>query len=56
MVISDGGDNMSVGRDVDVIREAELSGALFYGIGIYDPMDGDANPGVIAQTRTGDGR
>ena len=47
MVISDGGDNMSVGRDVDVIREADLSGALFYGIGIYDPMDGDANPGVM---------
>jgi len=47
MVISDGGDNMSLGKDVDVIREADLSGALFYGIGIYDPMDGDANPGVM---------
>ncbi len=46
-VISDGGDNMSLGKDVDVIREADLSGALFYGIGIYDPMDGDANPGVM---------
>jgi len=47
MVISDGGDNMSLGKDVDVIREADLSGALFYGIGIYDEMDGDANPGVM---------
>jgi len=46
-VISDGGDNMSLGKDGDVIREADLSGALFYGIGIYDPMDGDANPGVM---------
>ena len=47
MVISDGGDNMSLSKDADVIREADLSGALFYGIGIYDPMDGDANPGVM---------
>ena len=47
VVISDGGDNVSHSKDVDVIREADLSGALFYGIGIYDPMDGDANPGVL---------
>ena len=47
VVISDGGDNRSLRKDVDVIREADLSGALFYGIGIYDPMDGDANPGVL---------
>ena len=30
-----------------MIREADLSGALFYAIGIYDEMDGDANPGVV---------
>lgn len=47
MVISDGGDNMSKTKDKDVIREADLSGALFYGIAIYDEMDGDANPAVI---------
>jgi len=47
VVISDGGDNRSTAKDTDVIREADLSGALFYGIGIYDPMDGDANPGVL---------
>jgi VWFA-related protein len=29
------------------VKAAGLSGALFYGIGIYDAMDGDANPGVI---------
>jgi Ca-activated chloride channel homolog len=46
-VISDGGDNTSRHKDVDVIREADLSGALFYAIGIYDAMDGDANPGVL---------
>jgi len=47
IVISDGGDNMSVHKASDVVREADLSGALFFGIGIYDPLDGDANPGVL---------
>jgi len=47
VVISDGGDNMSVQKAADVVKAAGLSGALFYGIGIYDPMDGDANPSVI---------
>jgi VWFA-related protein len=47
IVISDGGDNMSLHKAADVVKTAGLSGALFYGIGIYDPMDGDANPGVI---------
>jgi len=47
IVISDGGDNMSGHKSADVVKAAGLSGALFYGIGIYDAMDGDANPGVI---------
>ena len=47
LLISDGGDNMSVHKANDVVREADLSGALFFAIGIYDPMDGDADPGVI---------
>jgi VWFA-related protein len=47
IVISDGGDNMSLHKEADVVKTAGLSGALFYGIGIYDPSDGDANPGVI---------
>jgi VWFA-related protein len=47
LVISDGGDNLSVHKASDVVREADLSGALFFGIGIYDPMDGDADPGVL---------
>ena len=47
VVITDGGDNMSVRKAADVVKAAGLSGALFYGIGIYDPMDGDANPGVV---------
>ncbi|MBI4889691.1 MAG: VWA domain-containing protein [Acidobacteria bacterium] len=47
IVISDGGDNLSVHKASEVIRDADLSGALFYGIGIYDPLDGDANPSVM---------
>jgi len=46
-VISDGGDNASRSKFNDVVREADLSGALFYAIGIYDPMDGDADPGTL---------
>lgn len=47
IVISDGGDNASFHKDAEIVKEADLSGALFYGIGIYDPMDGDANPGLL---------
>jgi len=47
IVISDGGDNLSVHKAEEVVKDADLSGALFYGIGIYDPVDGDANPGVL---------
>jgi VWFA-related protein len=47
IVISDGGDNISRRKSADVVKEADLSGALFYAIGIYDPMDGDADPGVL---------
>ena len=47
IVISDGGDNVSFAKADQVVKQADLSGALFYGIGIYDPMDGDANPGVL---------
>ena len=47
VVISDGGDNASQAKFSALAKAAGISGALFYGIGIYDPADGDANPGVI---------
>jgi Ca-activated chloride channel homolog len=47
LVISDGGDNVSRSKFADVVREADLSGALFYAIGIYDAMDGDADPKTL---------
>jgi VWFA-related protein len=54
-VISDGGDNRSTTRMKDVVKAAELSGALFYAIGIYDPMDGDANPDALKKLAHGTG-
>jgi Ca-activated chloride channel homolog len=47
VVISDGGDNESLRKMDQVVRAADLSGALFYAVGIYDALDGDANPGVL---------
>ena len=47
VVISDGGDNISKRKINDIIQAAGISGSLFYAIGLYDPFDGDANPGVI---------
>jgi len=47
IVLSDGGDNMGPLKMDDVVKLADLSGASFYAIGIYDPMDGDADPGVL---------
>ena len=47
VVLSDGGDNLSQTKPEAVLRAADLSGALFYGIGIYDPNDGDAKPAIL---------
>ncbi len=46
-VISDGGDNRSSAKMDEVVKAADLSGALFYAVAIYDPMDGDAKPSVM---------
>jgi len=54
-VISDGGDNRSATKMKEVIKAAELSGALFYAIGIYDPLDGDANPDALKKLAHGTG-
>jgi VWFA-related protein len=47
VVISDGGDNASKRKLNDVAKAANLSGALLYAIGIYDPTDADADPGAL---------
>ena len=55
IVISDGGDNVSKIKFDEVVKSADLSGASFYGIGIYDPDDGDADPKTLRNlaNRTG---
>lgn len=55
IVISDGGDNTSLVRFDDVVKSADLSGASFYGIGIYDRDDGEADPRTLRNlaNRTG---
>jgi VWFA-related protein len=55
IVLSDGGDNMGPLKMNDVVKLADLSGASFYAIGIYDALDGEANPGVLRNlaNRTG---
>ena len=55
IVISDGGDNGSQVRLDDVVKQSDLSGASFYGIGIYDPDDGEADPKTLRNlaNRTG---
>ena len=47
IVISDGRDNASRLRLDDVVKQADLSGASFYAIGIYDRNDRDADPRTL---------
>jgi VWFA-related protein len=49
VVISDGGDTASAHKLADVEKIAERSSALVYTIGIFDPDDGDKNPGVLSR-------
>ncbi|HEU4691947.1 MAG TPA: VWA domain-containing protein [Vicinamibacterales bacterium] len=55
IVISDGRDNASRLRLDDVVKRADLSGASFYAIGIYDREDDDADPRTLRNlaNRTG---
>jgi Ca-activated chloride channel family protein len=47
IIISDGGDNMSVRTLAEVLAMAGRSTALIYTIGIFSPNDPDRNPGVL---------
>jgi Ca-activated chloride channel homolog len=56
VVLSDGGDNASHRRLIDVLQIAQRSTATIYTIGIYDDTDMDRNPRVlrkIAETTGG---
>lgn len=47
IVMSDGGDNASRATINQVLERARRSGATIYTIGLFDPGDPDANPGVL---------
>jgi len=47
IVMSDGGDNASRATMDQVLERARRSGATIYTIGLLDPGDPDANPGVL---------
>jgi len=48
IVLSDGGDNASTAKLVDVLERARRSSVTIYTIGLFDPVDPDANAGVLA--------
>ncbi len=47
IVVSDGGDNASQIAFADLMRLIEASRATIYTVGLYDPDDHDASPGVL---------
>jgi Ca-activated chloride channel family protein len=49
LVISDGGDNISVHKLPDVMHDVLESIVTIYTIGIFDEDDPEANPGVLKQ-------
>jgi Ca-activated chloride channel family protein len=49
LVISDGGDNISMHKLPDVMHDVLESIVTIYTIGIYDEDDPEANPGVLKQ-------
>ena len=49
LVISDGGDNISVHKLPDVMHDVLESLVTIYTIGIFDESDPEANPGVLKQ-------
>jgi len=49
LVVSDGGDNVSVHKFNDVMHDVLESIATIYTVGIFDAEDPEANPGVLKQ-------
>lgn len=47
VVVSDGGDNASQATLDDVLARARRTSTAFYTIGLFAPVDLDANPGVL---------
>jgi len=49
LVVTDGGDNSSLASLADVQQAVLHQGAVIFAIGIYDPADPDADPGVLTE-------
>jgi VWFA-related protein len=47
VVVSDGGDNASAASFEDVLWQTQTSNTVIYTIALVDPVDRDANPGVL---------
>jgi VWFA-related protein len=47
VVVGDGGDNASTKTFDHVLREAQASNAAIYTVGIIDPLEREANPGLL---------
>jgi hypothetical protein len=47
VVVGDGGDNASTKTFDHVLKEAQTSNAAIYTVGIIDPLERDANPGLL---------
>ena len=47
VVVGDGGDNASTTTFEQVLKEAQASNAAIYAVGIIDPLEREANPGLL---------
>jgi VWFA-related protein len=47
VVVGDGGDNASTTTFDQVLKQAQASNAAIYTVGIIDPLERDANPGLL---------
>lgn len=47
IVVSDGGDNASKARQEDIVRDARVSDAVIYTVGLTDSLLRDGNPGLL---------
>jgi VWFA-related protein len=47
VVVGDGGDNASTKTFDEVLKEAQSSNAAIYTVGIIDPLERDADPGLL---------
>jgi Ca-activated chloride channel homolog len=55
VIVSDGGDNASQTTFSDVITKTQASNAVIYTVALVDPVDRDANPGLLRRMAQANG-